>query len=1051
MTRTAVRLFFLLLLALQGTAQAQGSGPRQGLRECYLYTQLDDEDGLPQNSVMAAFVDPVTGFLWIATQGGIARYDGHTVINYNARNDRFSKRFVTIFGTATGQVFSLALDGSIFTFKNNELLYVPDNKLKTSIYPFIYFRGGLSDSSQLNRVSYLGNLPGRELLPATNHMIPVDRHCLLVCGRDRLLQYRDNKLEKTIPFPEIANYRLVKQDKDIYFINNNLDGYRFDLTTGALVPLGREGRLPVMPGSENVELVYHAPYYDYISGQINCWARDTFYQLQIVKDKIAVAAAYHVPGMPDDAVVGFIHKKKQVIIIGSSSKGMYLYKIQQFRQILKDAGRYTSIYAQMMADSNRLITSQSWIYNLKTDKPEQNIYTTQARQIRSFSKDREGRIYYSWANKLYRFDPKKKEPVVAFPCEGCHDISFTYYDTIDNRFWMMSNDKNGYWENNVFYPVSWAAQGTLPIVSAIRHAPGYPLTVSTSNGMWYYAPEQKQWLPYRETLGRIYRYFTPEKNGIRIITGFGEGFALWDMQSRRLTSLPTDRNGYLKFVHTVIPDHEGYLWTTTNKGLFRYREADVLAYDKSSGKDLYYEYYDRKEGLQTNEFNGAQYPIFNWWNQHLLLSTINGITIFKPDSMPVYSFDEPLYVESVIRSDGGNINMLSGGKGQNKFSSSERDLKFLISTAAWHNVYGLVIEYQLDASSAWKQVDTRKMEIVLSALGAGNHTLHIRKKRGFGKDDYVFCTFSFYIERKYYEHPFFIFFLAVCGLGILLVFSRLRQLRLIKINKKLSHMVSKKTKELQQSNQQLKQSLHKIEQSQNFRLRLISMLLHDIATPLSSVEKISDMLTHHYERLDAGTRIEGAGKINRTIRELQALSRQLIDWAQVNLYTGEPVYKQLTLKDLVKEVNMVMEAHLFTVKQNEYTCDYKPEDKVVSDPTVLKHIILNVLFNANKYTERGKINMHLYRENAQLCIVVRDTGTGMQPETAAQLNAYTAITQSEIKSGTAMEVGWGLGYQIIFDLLAILNGTLQVNSIPNEGTEIRIIIPLKQTGKGNKK
>ncbi len=64
MTRTAGCLFFLLLLLIVFRAEAklQDSGSRQGLRECYLYTQLDDEDGLPQNSVMAAFLDPLPVF-----------------------------------------------------------------------------------------------------------------------------------------------------------------------------------------------------------------------------------------------------------------------------------------------------------------------------------------------------------------------------------------------------------------------------------------------------------------------------------------------------------------------------------------------------------------------------------------------------------------------------------------------------------------------------------------------------------------------------------------------------------------------------------------------------------------------------------------------------------------------------------------------------------------------------------------------------------------------------------------------------------------------------
>lgn len=814
------------------------------------------------------------------------------------------------------------------------------------------------------------------------------------------------------------------------------------------MPLVREPGLPVMPGEGNLEQVYHAPYYDYLSGQVNCWVKDTFYQLHIVNDRLGVAAAYHLPGMPDDAVTGIMHPERNVIVIGSSSKGIYLYKVQPFRQILKDAGKYTSIYAQMLLDRQRLITSQSWIYNLETDKLEANIYSTQARQIRSFSKDRKGYVYYSWANKLLKLDPVSRKTSVAFPCTGCRDITFTYYDTLDERFWMMSAEQTGYWEQEVFHTVHWASGGPPPQVSSIRHLPGQPLLVATADGIWYFDPAKQQWLAYPETKGRMYRYFTAEERGLRILCSFGEGSVLWSRGKGTMEHLPADRNGYLKFVHTYIPDHRGYLWATTNKGLFRFRESDVLEY-KKGGEEPYYEYYDRREGLQTNEFNGAQYPIFNWWNSCLLLSTINGIALFRPDNMPEYRFDEPLYIESVFRSNGERVVMSGFGSGKRSFT--DRDLKFQVSTAAWYNSYGLSIAYKLDGNESWKAIDPSKMEIVLSALPAGSHSLQVRKRKGFRDNDYVYSSFDFNIERKYYEQPFFIFLLAMCGLGMLMLFSRMRQLRLIKINKKLSAMVTQKTKALQQSNQQLQQSLTQIEQSQNFRLRLISMLLHDIATPLSSIEKISDMLSGHYAQLDAGTRIEGVGRINRTVRELQALSRQLIDWAQVSLYTGGPVPKPFSLKSLAEEVSMVMAEHEFAAKQNEYSADYEPGEMLVSDPTVLKHIILNVLFNANKYTERGRVSLEIYREQTSLHIIVRDTGTGMQPETVAKLNAYTVITPSEVKSGTAREVGWGLGYQIIFDLLAMLKGTLQVNSIPGEGTEIHILIPVKLPPRNGRK
>lgn len=196
-------LLFLLLwqLPLCAAARSQDTGYRKETRECYLYTQLDDDDGLPQNSVMATYIDPRTGFLWIATQGGIARYDGHNIQGYNAGDDRFSKRFVSLFGTASGQVFSLALDGSLYTIRQNRLLYIPDNRLRINPYPYIYFRGGLCDTAQLGHLGMFGDIPGHDLWPTANHMLPLDRNVLLACGKEQLLLYRNNKLEKNNPLP----------------------------------------------------------------------------------------------------------------------------------------------------------------------------------------------------------------------------------------------------------------------------------------------------------------------------------------------------------------------------------------------------------------------------------------------------------------------------------------------------------------------------------------------------------------------------------------------------------------------------------------------------------------------------------------------------------------------------------------------------------------------------------------------------------------------------------------------------------------------------------
>ena len=112
------------------------------------------------------------------------------------------------------------------------------------------------------------------------------------------------------------------------------------------------------------------------------------------------------------------------------------------------------------------------------------------------------------------------------------------------------------------------------------------------------------------------------------------------------------------------------------------------------------------------------------------------------------------------------------------------------------------------------------------------------------------------------------------------------------------------------------------------------------------------------------------------------------------------------------------------------------------DPTLVRIILHNLLLNANKFTVQGKINIAAIKENERLIITVRDTGKGMDESKVNLLNQLQPLRPTP---GTSKEKGWGMGYKVIIEMLKFTGGALLVNSRLNEGTEVIINLPCRES------
>ncbi|MDP3208596.1 MAG: ATP-binding protein, partial [Rhodoglobus sp.] len=109
------------------------------------------------------------------------------------------------------------------------------------------------------------------------------------------------------------------------------------------------------------------------------------------------------------------------------------------------------------------------------------------------------------------------------------------------------------------------------------------------------------------------------------------------------------------------------------------------------------------------------------------------------------------------------------------------------------------------------------------------------------------------------------------------------------------------------------------------------------------------------------------------------------------------------------------------------------------DPTRVRQILFNLLSNAAKFTERGQITVRLFRLEAGVRLVVRDTGIGMEAETAQQM--FEKFSQADL-STTRRFGGTGLGLSICRELAVGMGGSISVETALGLGSAFTVDLPL---------
>jgi cell cycle sensor histidine kinase DivJ len=236
------------------------------------------------------------------------------------------------------------------------------------------------------------------------------------------------------------------------------------------------------------------------------------------------------------------------------------------------------------------------------------------------------------------------------------------------------------------------------------------------------------------------------------------------------------------------------------------------------------------------------------------------------------------------------------------------------------------------------------------------------------------------------------------------------------------------------------------EQADAARSSFLATMSHELRTPLNAIIGFSEMIAQEdVLMIDAAKRKEYAQLINDSGQHLLSVVNGILDMSKMESGTFE-----LSPEPFAPRGPLLNCCNLLALKARENGIDLvtrAPEDlpAMTADPRAFRQIVLNLVSNAIKFTERGgTVTVSATVEGARLTLHVADTGVGIAPEDLKRIG--DPFFQAG-KTYQRRHEGTGLGLSIVKSLLALHGGEMNVQSELGQGTTVRIALPLAFTTK----
>ena len=241
--------------------------------------------------------------------------------------------------------------------------------------------------------------------------------------------------------------------------------------------------------------------------------------------------------------------------------------------------------------------------------------------------------------------------------------------------------------------------------------------------------------------------------------------------------------------------------------------------------------------------------------------------------------------------------------------------------------------------------------------------------------------------------------------------------------------------------EQIRLAKEDAERANTAKSRFLANMSHEIRTPINTIMGMNEMISREATASDPEEFVENVKGYSRNIKiaseSLLALINELLDLSKIESGKMELVEQEYNMEDLLKSLAMMIR-----VRSNQKDLIFSTEiDEslprvMFGDCNKLREILLNLMTNAVKYTEKGGftliVKVYLIAEDVcRMYFAVKDTGIGIKPEDMDKL--FTAFKRLEEVKNSGIQ-GTGLGLDISRQYVELMGGNLECESTYGEGS-----------------
>jgi len=998
----------------------------------------NDETSNLQNTITGMAFDK-NHYLWIGTQYGIFRFDGRhfSSINTFTNHDLKYNRILSVATDAANNIFITdeqwnlykAIDSrTILPVKDLDgdgfLLHIPGS-------PAFHFKPRLvfENSSQLRDYLHLPNT-------GIEHIYSLDSANAYISYLDdtrteKLVLLKDGNIvpatfpgSKTLRTGFVINHRLFFLQPDGSFYTKEING---DWKSGKIMISLKRKKQPVLYKSgSNFSM---ASVYANATGNflVN---NHSLFSIKLAGDSLI---AYEIfSGLSLENVNGVLYNADEnTYFISTLTTGLALIREKDFtcrRATGLARPELNNFYAQAEIKPNTVLTHNYIVFSgdKTTSIPQSEISRL------AMLKDSQNNLWYLRNDTIFKsgidltgekYIGKTPGPVNSFLEKK-------------NLIWFTTQYNLGYIENDSIFQVKSSIAFDSGFIQCMSLPDTGGILVGTQRGLYRINPKDASVAKLNTTLMYV-RNISTSREGFTWIGTYGQG--MFCLYQGRLIRLPVDKNGYLSTAHCFLEDSLGYIWISTNKGLFRVRKKDMINYALNKVPNIYIHYFDKTEGFGSNEFNGGCSPCgLQLANGDFSFPSLNGLVQFNPTKIIPVTPNAPLFLDNIVL-DNQTVVAMDGAS----FKSDFHQLVFHFSTPYYGNANNLAIEYQLEGfNTDWNNLNSDGL-VAYNNLPKGNYTLVLRKMSDFGKSGYDEKKVRFTILPNFYETPAFYFLSLLLLAALVYGVYKLRYQWIIRTNRKLEkevklHVAQHKRLiiELQDSIEELEVSRERLIKVNNDKEKLISILVHDLSSPLKFLNKLSTRLHTQFDNMGSAERRELIRALNGSSTEIFIFSDNFLKWLHPSKIKMKSVIQEFDAKVILDELYLDY-INIAGFRNNTIEKHVNSAPNIISDRFAVKIIMRNAIVIANSYIENCRIRLSFTSQQEINTLLIQFPASPSVQESIEKIY----LLHDDLEGLEIGEYPLFINFSIIKTLLNKINGAISIIHTTSDSLSLSVVFP----------